>query len=111
MESACLSIGGVAMNYQESENFIHSFRRFTKEPGFKGNSNAAVFFGGSAKKAAVYSYSGNERKGIYHRHVRIRSARGWVPHRYVCFPLCADLSGTDPGGWTDDSGDRDGGFM
>ncbi len=54
MESACLSIGGVAMNYQESENFIHSFRRFTKEPGLKGIRTLLSFLGDPQKSCGLF---------------------------------------------------------
>ena len=63
MESACLSIGGVAMNYQESENFIHSFRRFTKEPGLKGIRTLLSFLGDPQKKLRFIHIAGTNGKG------------------------------------------------
>lgn len=111
MESACLSIGGVAMNYQESENFIHSFRRFTKEPGLKGIRTLLSFLGDPQKKLRFIHIAGTNGKGSTTAMCASVLQEAGYRTRYVCFPLCADLSGTNPGGWTDDSGDRDGGFM
>ncbi|MDD3192611.1 MAG: bifunctional folylpolyglutamate synthase/dihydrofolate synthase [Oscillospiraceae bacterium] len=51
------------MNYQESENYIHSFRRFTKEPGLKGIRMLLDLLGSPQKSLQFIHVAGTNGKG------------------------------------------------
>lgn len=51
------------MNYQESEAFIHSFHRFTKEPGLNGIRTLLSLLGEPQKKLRFIHIAGTNGKG------------------------------------------------
>jgi len=51
------------MNYQESEAFIHSFHRFTKEPGLNGIRTLLALLGEPQKKLRFIHIAGTNGKG------------------------------------------------
>jgi len=51
------------LNYQESEAFIHSFRRFTKEPGLKGIQTLLALLGNPQEDLRFIHIAGTNGKG------------------------------------------------
>lgn len=56
-------LGGMRMNYQQSEAFIHSFRRFTKEPDLKGIRTLLAILGNPQDELRFIHIAGTNGKG------------------------------------------------